>query len=191
MNTEVLKIIIWPVIVLLVVVIFRKQIAQFIEKVTHFSISKDGIIASVFPQTNESRTRTIQHNPIPIDQAYLSLGEEGEVFFDYSNNNGIFTVKNGENRFDTRWSKASRQYIHFYSDHPNIKTVRLVKDTDQFDRLDPQQYDSSSRVRTAGINQIAIFENTQGKFLAVKILGLKDDSRGDSHDEIHFKYKII
>ena len=38
---------------------------------------------------------------------------------------------------------------------------------------------------------IAVFENNNGKLLAIKILGIKDDSRGDDSDELHFRYKIL
>ena len=68
------------------------------------------------------------------------------------------------------------------------KEAKFVSD---LDKVQPEKYDSSSRARTAGINQIAVFENNNGKFLAIKILGIKDDSRGDDSDELHFKYKIL
>ena len=69
--------------------------------------------------------------------------------------------------------------------------MRLVKDVSDFDKIQPEKYDSSSRARTAGIGQIAVFENNNGKFLAIKILGIKDDSRGDDSDELYLKYKVL
>ena len=182
---EWLEVIRWPVVVLFSILFFRKQIARGIEKITHFSVSKDGFSASMlsapeYPSgKTEQKHQTVHEDDSFINAQYLSVGNQGEVFFDYSNNNGLYTIKGDKGRFDTRWSKASNEHIYFYKDHPNIKSVRLVKNKREFTNLNPYQYDSSSRVRTVGINQIAIFENSKGDFLAVKVLGLKNDTRGE------------
>jgi len=189
---EILRIGIWPLLILLVVFIFRDSLKEMIKNIADFSITKDGFSARV------GRAQSIEggdgtNKPIPRDAAekYLTKEKEGEVAFNYSNNNGVYTIGEGDYRFDTQWSKASREYIHFYNDQPTIKSVRLAKDASDLGGIKPEKYDSSSRARTVGIGQIAIFENTQGNFLAVKVLALKDDSRGDACDEIRFVYKIL
>lgn len=115
----------------------------------------------------------------------------GTVTFDYSNNNGIYTVGQNELLFDLKWSKASNTSIHFYNDPQSIKEVALVKDVSDITEIaDAQVYDVSSRARTVNLNQIAIFRNTNGFYCAVKILDLKDDTSGDTVDEITFEYVI-
>jgi hypothetical protein len=176
-----------------VIWIFRKPIKELIFNIADFSITKDGLSARIArpsaDMSNNKATRAV--NPSNTNESYISEKKLGEVFFDYSNNNGVYTIGKDDYRFDTQWSKASKEYIHFYNDQPTIKSVCLVKDVSDFDKVLPEKYDSSSRARTAGIGQIALFENNNGKFLAIKILGIKDDSRGDDSDELHLKYKVL
>ncbi|MBU1130841.1 hypothetical protein KJ840_01795 [Patescibacteria group bacterium] len=187
---EILK---WPVVILVALWIFRKSIKELILNIADFSITKDGLSAriarpSVKISSNKTTETVKSDNP---NTDYISENKEGEVFFNYSNNNGIYTIGKDDYRFDTQWSKASKEYIHFYNDQSTIKSIRLVKDISDLDKVQPEKYDSSSRARTAGINQVAVFENNNGKLLAIKILGIKDDSRGDNSDELYFKYKIL
>ncbi len=133
----------------------------------------------------------LESAPSKPNDKYFSRDREGEVTFNYSNNDGVYTIGEGKERFDTQWSKASQESIHFYKDQPSIKSVRLCKEPLSFDEINPLEYDASSRVRSVSLKQIAIFENIHGEFLAIKVLGLKDDSRGDDVDEIHFSYKIL
>lgn len=195
MENEIIKyieILKWPFIVLVAILIFRKSIKELILNIADFSITKDGLSARIArPLTKISSNKLTEAiNPDNPNEGYVSENKE-EVSFDYSNNNGIYTIGKDDYRFDTQWSKASKEYIHFYNDPPTIKSVRLVKDVSDLDKVQPEKYNSSSRARTAGIGQIAVFENNNGKFLAIKILGIKDDSRGDDTDELHFRYKVL
>lgn len=190
---EYIEILKWPVVVLVALWIFRKSIKELILNIADFSITKDGLSARIArPSVKILNNKTTEvAKPDNPKKDYILETKEGEVSFDYSNNNGIYTIGKDDYRFDTQWSKASKEYIHFYNDQSTIKSVRLVKDVSDLDKVQPEKYDSSSRARTAGIDQIAVFENNNGKFLAIKILGIKDDSRGDDSDELHFKYKIL
>lgn len=190
---EYIEILKWPVVVLFALWIFRKPIKELILNIADFSITKDGLSARIARPSAKISNNTIVKiaKPDNPNTGYISEDKEGEVSFDYSNNNGVYTIGKDDYRFDTQWSKASKEYIHFYNDQPTIKSVRLVKDASDLDKVQPEKYDSSSRARTAGIDQIAVFENNNGKFLAIKILGIKDDSRGDDSDKLHFNYKIL
>jgi hypothetical protein len=190
---EYIEILKWPFVALVALYILRKPIKELILNIADFSITKDGLSARIARSSdkilNNKLTKAIKlDNP---SEGYVSKNKEGEVSFDYSNNNGIYTIGKDDYRFDTQWSKASKEYVHFYNDPSTIKSVRLVKDVYDLDKVQPEKYDSSSRARTAGIGQIAVFENNSGKFLAIKILGIKDDSRGDDSDELHLKYKVL
>lgn len=93
--------------------------------------------------------------------------------------------------FETYWSKASNRSIHILNDPPSIRSVALVKDTDDFRKIkDAKIYDSSSRARTVSLHQIAIYQNTNGFYAAIKVLSIKDDSRGDGNEELSFEYFI-
>ncbi len=183
-----------PIVVLVAIWIFRKPIKELILNIADFSITKDGLSARITRPQSKATLGEIEKGVAESNKSgegYVSESNEGEIVFDYSNNNGVYTIGKDDYRFDTQWSKASKEFIHFYNDQSTIKSVRLVKDVSDLDKVQPERYDSSSRARTAGIGQIAVFENNKGKFLAIKILGIKDDSRGDDSDELHFKYKIL
>lgn len=115
----------------------------------------------------------------------------GEITFDYSNNNGLFVVGNGDLAFDTKWSKASDQSIHAYSDGTNIDSVALAKNISRFEDIKKGNiFDYSSRVRTVDEGEIVIFKNKNGFYVAIKVIDIKDDSRADHNDEITFEYVI-
>jgi len=128
---------------------------------------------------------------IPTSEKYVSPSVKGVVTFDYSNNNGRYALGQGELMFETYWSKASNTSIHLYNNYPSVRTIALVKDVSDIKEIkDARCYDTSSRARTVRINQIAVLQNNNGFFAAIKVLSLKDDSRGDENDEITFEYQI-
>jgi hypothetical protein len=132
-----------------------------------------------------------QQKFIPSNEKYTSPAKAGKVTFDYSNNNGRYFIGEGELMFELDFSKSSNDNIQLYNDPKNIRTVAVVKDTDNIKAIkDARVYDSSSRVRIPNINQIAIVQNTNGFYVAIKILSIKDDTRGYLNDEISFEYII-
>lgn len=188
---QILEIIKWPGVVIIAVFLLRKPLSELIINIADFKITTDGLMAKIARPKSKYEKPIKYTGETQINSKYFSKDKKGEVIFDYSNNNGVYTIGENEYKFDTQWSKASNKYIHFYNDQPSIKSVRLAKDVNNLININPIKYDDSSRARTVGIGQIAIFENTNNKFLVIKILGLKDDSRGDDKDEIHFSYKIL
>lgn len=132
-----------------------------------------------------------QQKFIPSNEKYTSPAKIGKVTFDYSNNNGRYFIGEGELMFELDFSKSSNDNIQLYKDPQNIRTVAVVKDTDNIKSIkDARIYDGSSRVRRPNINQIAILQNTNGFYVAIKILSIKDDTRGYLNDEISFEYTI-
>jgi hypothetical protein len=93
--------------------------------------------------------------------------------------------------FEIDFSKAGNSSIHLYKDPPSIRTIAQVKDISSINEIkDARQYDTSSRARTIQLNQIAVLQNNNGFFAALKVLTIKDDTRGDQNDEVTFEYKI-
>ena len=81
--------------------------------------------------------------------------------------------------FELCFSKASNTSIHVYNDSKSIATIALVKNLSFIHQItDARIYDTSSRVRTPTINQIVILQNINGFYAAIKVLALKDDTRG-------------
>ncbi|KAB7675280.1 hypothetical protein [Plesiomonas shigelloides] len=122
---------------------------------------------------------------------YASKRQKGRKSFDYSNNNGIYSIGSDELKFDTKWTKASGDSIHVYNDPASIKGIALVNGVPSIDMIsDAKSYDYSSRTRTPQEGDIVIFQNTYGHFAAVKIIDIKDNTRGDSSDELTMEYVI-
>ena len=127
----------------------------------------------------------------PSSERYVSPAPRGRVTFDYSNNNGKYAIGSGELMFETRWSKSSDRNIILYNDPSSILTVAVVKDKQQINEIDDARvYDGSSRTRRPNVGQIAVLKNTNGFFAAVKIISIKDDTRGSQFDELVFDYVI-
>jgi hypothetical protein len=132
-----------------------------------------------------------QQNFLPLNDKYVSPATGGVIPFDYSNNDGRYSIGQDELMFELHFSKGSDRQIYILNDPISIRTVALVKDVADISRIeDARIYDGSSRHRSPMIDQIVVLQNENGFYAAVKILALKDDTRGASHDEIVFEYKI-
>ena len=128
---------------------------------------------------------------IPSSEKYVSPSPKGRVTFDYSNNNGRYCIGSGEQMFEIDLSKSSDWNIHILNDPSSIRTVAIAKDCSEIeDIVDARKYDGSSRVRQPNIGQVAVLQNENGYWAAIKVLGIKDDTRSDDHDEVTFGYVI-
>ena len=132
-----------------------------------------------------------QQSFIAGSESYVSPAPTGRVTFDYSNNDGKYSIGTGPYLFETKWSKASNRRIYILNDPPSIRAVALVKDKQEISLIDDARiYDGSSRIRTPSIGQIVLIQNANGFFAALKILAIKDDTRGSPFDELTFEYII-
>jgi hypothetical protein len=128
--------------------------------------------------------------PLPKTK-YKKNRIKGNVTFDYSNNNGSYTIGKGEMLFETKWSKASDVSIHLYNDPPSIQGVAVAQDVARIkDIKDSTQYDMSSRVRTIQKSEIAILKNNFNNYAAIRVINIKDNTRGHDKDELNFEYII-
>jgi hypothetical protein len=115
----------------------------------------------------------------------------GEARFNYSNYDGRFRIGEGPCEFETRWSKASKTAIYCYIDGTNVRGVALApRGVKTGELCKVRTCDFTSRVRTAELNRFVVLQNTNGIFAVLKILGIKDDTRGDDADELRFRFWI-
>jgi hypothetical protein len=128
---------------------------------------------------------------IPSNEKYLSPSLEGTVTFDYSNNNGCYTIGQGKLMFETKWSKAGTSSIYAYSDENSIAYVAYPPGLTEIRQIkDASLYDISSHVRQIPFEHIAIFQNTNGYYAAIKVLSIRVSDFHLNKDEIRFAYKI-
>ena len=121
---------------------------------------------------------------------YYSPERKGTFTFDYSNNNGEYVIGEGDAMFRTRWSKADNTSIHAYKDGNGIVAIALLKDVGNLEAINTIEGDFSSRVRTPRIGDAIVWRNDKGKHAITKVVSIKDDSRGDDHDELTCNYII-
>lgn len=121
---------------------------------------------------------------------YVTLDRVGTAQFDYSKNNGTFSIGEGSMLFKTKWSGCSNHCIYAYSDSGSL--VGYLPEEKEFpEESDLHKFDYTSRVVTVYENEIVIFENSFGKFLAVKIISVDSKSHGKKTDYLEFEYKIL
>lgn len=127
----------------------------------------------------------------PSSEKYVSPSTNGKVTFDYSNNNGRYCIGQESLLFEISFSKGSDTSIYIYNDAASLDTVAIAKNISHIEEIeDARVYDGSSRVRTVHLNQLAVLKNRNGFFAALKIISIKDDSRGYDSDEVTFEYII-
>ena len=115
----------------------------------------------------------------------------GQAKFDYSSYSGRHIIGSGVAEFETKWSKASDTSIHVVNDPASIHGVAIDCNASTIHEVTKAgTLDYTSRVRTPTTGQIVVLRNGNGFYAAVQILKIKDDTRGDDNDELHFLYAI-
>lgn len=137
-----------------------------------------------------SKPRTLPSDGIP--SAHHSRALYGTVTFDYTNNNHVFALGEGQHLFETMWTKASNTSIHAYIDSPSIEALALAKGVSIIrDVVDAEVYDFSSRVRTPQLGEIVIWRNLNGLYAATCVIAITDDTRGDTTNNLTMEYVIL
>lgn len=128
-------------------------------------------------------------NQVPSPQ---SRAPHGTATFDYSSHDGRYRIGDGVYLFETQWSKASDTTIYLYNDPSSIRGVALAPRGAELDKIvDASVLDYSSRVRSPEEGRIAVLENNNGFYAALRIIDIKDDTRSDENDELTFHYWIL
>ena len=117
---------------------------------------------------------------------YHSPAMDGTVTFQYDNNNGMYSIGNGEYKFDTRWGRCGNNSIH---------AMGLIGFRPEEKEFPPKletiiNYDFSSNARTVRTGQILIFENLNRHFAAVRLGPVKSSIHRNLYDEMTFEYHI-
>jgi len=127
----------------------------------------------------------------PDPEKYASSALSGRVTFDYSNNNGRFTLGVGDLTFETVWSAASDVAAHAYANAPQIRGIAIANGARDFaDIQDARVYDYSSRVRTPRVGEIVLWQNYVGYSMATKVVAVQAKTHGSMVDELTVDYAI-
>jgi hypothetical protein len=116
------------------------------------------------------------------------------ITFDYSTNNGVASIGEGDCSFRLKFAKSGDSDIQMLtSSHDNrssVKRLARVKPVPTGSTLRFKDFDSSSTIYRIGTGEIFLVENPQSCFMQGKIIQIKDDSRSAEHDEVTFDYQI-
>jgi TIR domain len=136
---------------------------------------------------SDGATPILAHSP----ERYVSPDLSGRVKFDYSNNDGFYRVGLGDLAFNTRWARAGTSSIFVYRDGAQITSVSLAVGVPSLAGLkDVSIFDDSSRSRQAELEDIVIWRNGRGYYLATKIEAISMRYRDEWRDEVTFSYLI-
>lgn len=113
---------------------------------------------------------------------------EGKVSFDYTRNNGSYTIGVGDYMFVTHWSKCGYDSIYCTRDY----VFRLGYNPTYKEFPSPNKFinfDFSSRVKSIHIGEIVLLENKYNKFAALRITKVVRKNEDIDH-LLEFEYKI-
>lgn len=123
---------------------------------------------------------------------YRDIRMSGTATFNYSNNNGQYTIGSGQYKFDTYWSKDGSTSIHALA-RPNIEKIGYrsgIKEFPSFENINQGIFDFNSWSRSPKLNEIIIWINQAGYFAATKIISIDDNRNEGEEDILVFDYKI-
>ena len=115
----------------------------------------------------------------------------GTASFDYSGHDGFYRLGEGNYEFLTHWTKRSDTTIYCYRDGTNSSIALAPKNSKLQDITDASLLDFSSRVRSPELDRFVVLENHCGRYAAIKIVKIQDDSRGHAADLLVFDYWIL
>lgn len=125
--------------------------------------------------------------PPPASEAMFGL-----VTFNYDAHNGRYVIGSGTAAFETAWSKASDTSIHLVNDPPSIHGIAIARGAAEINQVDDATaHDFSSRARTIKIGEVALVQNVDGFYAAIKVVLVEDDSRSALSNALTISYVIL
>ncbi len=122
---------------------------------------------------------------------YSNSNLSGYFSFDYSNNNGDFTIGYGEYAFTTHWSSSGVDSVHAYKNGKNIEKIARIRGPIELSKeLFSGEYDFSSRTRRVNIGDAVLWKNVYGNYALTKVVAVAYEGRDSEHDEVTCEYII-
>ena len=116
--------------------------------------------------------------------------DRGWAEFDFKANGGKFTVRNKEAEFITRWSSCGPDAVYAYKDYVEMVGCKAGQRQMPYAKDDFETFDWSHRSVIAHAGDVIVFMNHGGRFLAVKVMKVRDRERGADADLLHIEFRI-
>jgi pyrimidine deaminase RibD-like protein len=151
-------------------------------------LRESGIAIEFFPSNLRNAIRT--DNSAFIDAFRANPELVGEVTFNFTQNDGKYTIGNGHLLFETQWSNAGSSSIHVYK-NSNLRGIGIARSAKSFaDVRDASAYDMSSRVHTPKEGEIVVLQNEKEHFAVLRVVDVKARSHDDPYDSVSIEYRI-
>ena len=117
-----------------------------------------------------------------------AIGRSRQVRFDYTRNNGHFTLEILGEVFETRWSPCEAKSVYTYCG--NNKRLGLATGTPDWPltSVRPELFDWSSDHGRIKVGQVFLLQTNNGKIIAIYLKDVKNKDRGSCCNELHIEY---
>ena len=118
----------------------------------------------------------------------------GEAVIQYADHDGRAVIGEGETSFETKWSRGGANSIHVYNDPSGIRGVSIAPDGHSLEAVTEAMaagLNYTSRTRMLREDQIVVFENAAGRFLAAKVVDVRSEGHGDGEDRLVLRYAVV
>lgn len=139
----------------------------------------------------QSLADQIRANNVQIGGSSLKIaGDRGWSEFDYSANHGVFTIQGKGTEFATMWSKCRSGSVFAHKDNVDMIGRRsglreLPADCSEF-----PSYCWNYKKIAVKEGDVVVFMNKEGRFLAAKVVKVKNIDDGESSNSLHIEFKI-
>lgn len=118
----------------------------------------------------------------------------GEAVIYYADHDGRAVIGEGDTSFETKWSRSGSQSIYVLNDPLGIRGVAIAPDTRSAGEVTETiaaGLNYTSRHRCPRKGQVAVFENTAGRFLAAEVVDVRSEGHGDDEDRLVRRYAVV
>lgn len=159
--------------------------------IIELQVKVKSVISAYKVKAINAASATSQATPNQSTDPFAGTGSQGKATFDFSRNDGVFTIQSGNAVFKTKWSGQSAKRIRAHA-HPSQK----VGGRPEFTVFPPSSklasmLDYSAPTRSVAVGEVVVFQTRDGKALAVKILDIKDKKSGASENGLSIAWKLL
>ncbi len=168
---------------------FLKEDKKNALKGLHTQVMSSKQFISYLESYSDKSTYIYKSAPIRHDYQNTALRGSGEM--DFTNNNGLYVIGNGDFLFEVEWGECSHEKMRVYNDPSTIEAIALAEDKKFKEVTSDSFYDFTDRCREPRRQKdVLILKNTKGYFAAIKIIDFKVKDRGDDRNYLKFEYLI-
>lgn len=120
-----------------------------------------------------------------------AIGTWGQARFDYTRNNGQFTIEVLGEIFETRWSVCGSDSVYIYSANSSNIGIREEPYVWPIEQFVIQDFDWTNSHKKIRVNEICVIPNDNKRLLAIRIVSVRNKDYGGSCNELIIDYRLI